>query len=136
MSNNRYSRQSANNHLYDQQNTVQRPQRSTTILNFDQEDDVYDRGMRESLLKESNHLSRSEQLVDEQFDIALKTHESLVNQRSTINSMREGFNNVTNRFTSVNSLIKNIRIRRRRDTIIVAFVFAMCLGLFLYHLFF
>lgn len=112
-----------------------RPQRSSTILNFDQDDDKYDHGMRESLLKESGHLTRSEQLIDEQFDLALKTRENLINQRNTINSMRTGFSNITNQFTSVNGLIKKIKIRKRRDTIIVAVIFAICLGLFLYHMF-
>lgn len=121
--------QSAND-LHDQ-STIQRSQR--TILNFDKENDE-DKSILESLLKESGHLTRSEQLLDEHYDLALKTKESLVNQRWTINSMRDGLNNITERFTSVNSLVKKIRLRKRRDTIIVAIVFSLCLGFLLYNL--
>lgn len=121
---------------YDQNTPVQRPNRST-ILNFDQDDDDItgdkNGNVREALLKESGHLTNSEQLLDEQFDLALKTRENLMHQRSTINSMRDGFNNITGRFTSVNDLIKRIRIRKRRDTIIVAIVFAICLIILLYQ---
>lgn len=124
-----------NGNPYGKANTTQRVPRASTVLNFDQDEDDTDRGLRESLLKESGHLTRSEQLLDEQFELALKTRENLVQQRSTINSMREGFNNITNQFTSVNGLIKKIRIRKRRDTIVVAIVFAICLGLFLYSYF-
>lgn len=119
------------------QNTAVQRQTRSTILNFDQDDDETsgDRTLREALLKESGHLERSEQLLDEQFDVALKTRESLMGQRTTINSMRDGLNNITGRFTTVNDLIRRIRVRKRRDTIIVAIVFSLCLGFLLYHMF-
>lgn len=114
---------------FEPSNTVQRSQRSSTILNFgEQQDD----GMRESLLKESGHLTRSEQLLDEQFEIAIRTRESLKEQRSTIQSMRSQFNDITNRFTDINGLTKKIGLRKKRDTIIVGLVFAICLALFIY----
>lgn len=110
----------------------------STILNFDQDDDVIDssrNSVRQSLLKESEHITRSEQLLDEQFDIAVKARENLVNQRWTIKSMSKKYNDITGRFDIINSLIKKIGIRKRRDTIIVGIVFAICLFFFLYHLF-
>lgn len=110
----------------------QRPQR--TILNFDYEDGDIDKSMRESLLKESGHLTRSEQLIDEQFEVAVKTRESLVNQRWTIKNMQTQFTGITQQFGSVNELVRKIRLRKRRDTIIVAIVFSLCLGFLLYHL--
>lgn len=129
MSYNRFNNTSAND--VRDQTATQRPTR--TILNFEQEDDN-DKVVRESLLRESGHMTRSEHLLDEQFDLAIKTRENLVNQRLTINSMREGYNNITDRFSSVNQLIKKIRLRKRRDTIIVAIVFSICLGILLYNL--
>lgn len=122
---------------YHQNTAIQRPTASkSTVLNFDQDDDDprEDRTIREALLKESSHLDRSEQLLDEQFDLALKTRENLIYQRTTINSMRDGFNSIVGRFTTVNDLIKRIRLRKRRDTIIVAIVFSICLGLLIYYL--
>lgn len=115
-----------------------RPHQRSTILNFDQDDDEVDQmggsGVKDALLRESGHLTNSERLLDEQYDLAWKTRENLMHQRSTISSMRENLNNITGRFTLVNDLIKRIHLRKRRDTIIVAIVFSICLGLLLYHL--
>lgn len=129
MSYNNFQSTSNNN----QSQATQRPLR--TILNFDQDDEVIDTSAREFLLKESGHLTRSEQLLDEQYDIAIKARENLTNQRWSIKAIQEGYNNVTQRFAPINTLVKKIRIRRRRDTIIIAIVFSICLGLLLYSLF-
>lgn len=129
MSYNNFQSTSNNN----QSQATQRPLR--TILNFDQDDEVIDTSAREFLLKESGHLTRSEQLLDEQYDIAIKARENLTNQRWSIKAIQEGYNNVTQRFAPINTLVKKIRIRRRRDTIIIAIVFSICLGFLLYSLF-
>lgn len=115
-----------------QAESQQRPR--STILNFGPESDGHDE-VREALLRESGSLTRSEQLLDEQFDIAIETRENLIQQRWTIKSMQRQFNDVTNRFTGVNALMKKIGIRKRRDTIIVAVVFCLCLVIFLYNVF-
>lgn len=112
---------------------TQRPQR--TILNFDQDDEVIDTSAREFLLRESGHLTRSEQLLDEQYDIAVRARENLTNQRWSIRAIQENYKNVAQRFTPINNLVKKIRMRKRRDTIIVAIVFSLCLGFLLYSLF-
>lgn len=116
-----------------QSQPTQRPLR--TILNFDQDDEVIDTSAREFLLKESGHLSRSEQLLDEQYDIAIKARENLTNQRWSIKAIQQSYNNVTHQFTSINALVKKIRVRKRRDTIIIAIIFSICLGFLLYTLF-
>lgn len=122
-------------------NRFQNPSKDTatnkpqnTILNFGQEDDSENNQIRESLLKESGHISRSEQLLDEQFEIAVKTRETLVNQRWTIKSMQSQYDSVTQRFQTIGSLIKKIRIRKRRDTIIIAIVFCICLFFLIYNI--
>ena len=103
-----------------------------TILNFDDQDeqDVD----RRSLLKESGHLSRSEVLLDEQLEIAARTRERLAEQRSTFSALRQRLDVTTNQFGAINSLIKRINIKKRKDTIVVAIVFSLCLGLLLYKL--
>lgn len=119
-------------HTAQQADKPQRPR--STILDFGQEPDGRDE-LKESLLKESGSISRSERLLDEQFEIALETRENLVNQRWTIKSMQRQLDSVTGRFQSVNALMKKIGIRKRRDTIIVAVVFCICLVLFIYNVF-
>lgn len=116
---------------------TRRHQPQSTVLNFNQDDDelIGRDGVNDALLRESGHLARSEQLIDEQFEIAIKTRENLANQGWAIRSMREQYENITDRFGTIGSLVKKIRIRKRRDTIIVAIVFAICLALLLYNIF-
>lgn len=105
----------------------------STILNFGQ-DDSENNQIREALLKESGSISRSEQLLDEQFEVAVKTRETLVNQRWTIKSMQSQYDSVAERFQSIGSLIRKIRVRKRRDTIIIAIVFCICLFFLIYNI--
>lgn len=102
-----------------------------TVLNFDQDDD-HEIAARETLLRESGHLERSEQMLDEQYDIAVKSREELIHQRETIRSMQSRYASVTDKFQHVNTLLKKIGIRKRRDTIIVGVVFCICLFFLLY----
>lgn len=110
------------------------PANHRTILNFDQEEDEEDNNLRATLLRESGHITRSEQLIDEQYDIALKAREELINQRSVIQSMQNQYNLVTSKFQLVNTVIRKIAVRRRRDTIILAVVFGICLGFLIYYM--
>lgn len=113
------------------QEAVQRPTR--TILDFGNQDDGAERdGVRDALLRESNHITRSEQLLDEQFEVASRARENLVNQRWSIKNMQTQYNNITEQFQSINVLIKRIITRKRRDRIILAIVFTICLGILLY----
>lgn len=128
MSHNRFQGMS-----YDRADADEKPQR--TILDFGVEEDEAGNGVRDALLRESGHITRSEQLLDEQFDVAVKTRETLINQRWTIKSMQTQYNNITNQFQTIGTLIKRIRARKQRDTIILALVFCVCLGLLLYYIF-
>lgn len=128
MSHNRFQ-----NPSYDRTDTPQKPQR--TILDFGSEENESNSSVREALLRESRHLTTSEQLLDEQFEVAVKTRETLLNQRWTIKSMQTQYNNITNQFQSIGALIKRIKVRKQRDTIILAVVFCICLGLLLYYIF-
>jgi len=110
------------------------PHRSKqTILDFGHDDNSAI-SVREALLKESGHLTNSERLLDEQYELALKTREDLVNQRWSIKSMQRQYNNIIDKFQGINTLVKKIRLRKRRDTIIVAVVFGLCFGFLIYNL--
>lgn len=122
-----------NNSLHDSSNQ-EKAQSSVTVLNFDQDDDN-ETSVRATLLRESGHITRSEQLIDEQYDIAVKAREDLLHQRAIIRSMQNQYNSVTERFQIVNSVIKKIALRKRKETIILAIVFALALGFLLYNIF-
>jgi len=102
---------------------------TSTVLNF--ENDEGDLSLRRSLLKESEHLSNSERLIDEQIEIAARTHDTLIYQRSVISSLNSI--GIGDRLTSIGGIIKKIRVRKRKETIILALVIALCLGTMLIY---
>jgi len=99
------------------------------VLNF--ENDGGDQLSRKSLLKESEHLSNSERLIDEQIELASRTHENLLYQRSTIDSFNSTL--IGEKLGSIGGLLKKIKVRRRRQTVILALVIASCLGFLLLY---
>lgn len=110
-------------------------QNDKTVLNFEQSDDDSEATVRAALLRESGHLTRSEQLIDEQYNIALHAREELINQRASIRSMQNQYNGLAESFQAVNTVIKRIALRKRKETIILAIVFAIALGFLLYSIF-
>lgn len=78
-------------------------------------------------LKEHQHLTNSERMVDEQINIALNTKENLQAQKSTLYNVTSKINFITNKFPVLNNLIMKINVRKRRDSIVLAVVIASCL---------
>ncbi|XP_047033294.1 Golgi SNAP receptor complex member 1 isoform X2 [Helicoverpa zea] len=90
---------------------------------------------RDQYTKEANHLHSSHILVDEQINIAMEAREHLASQRQTFKRMQTTFNNITNRFPMLNSLIYRINARKRRDSLIIGLVVAVCTFLLLLYAF-
>ncbi|CAG5132974.1 unnamed protein product [Candidula unifasciata] len=86
-------------------------------------------------LKENEHIRNSERLVDEQINIAIATKENLQSQGRLLTSITHKINTYTNRFPVINSLVQRIHFRRRRDSIIVALVIAVCIILLILYAF-
>jgi len=84
-------------------------------------------------LKEHDHLLNSDRLVDEQISIAMSTKENLQTQKSSLKSITQKISLVTNRFPVINSLIVRINFRKRRDSIILGIVIAVCVILLLWY---
>lgn len=116
-------------HIYDMARNSER-----TILSFHDDNDHYESKSSDTLLRESRHIQSSEILIDEQLDIAMRTRETLKNQRHAIKAMQTQFTNITNKFPIINSLVQRIHIRKRRDTIILAIVFCLCAATLFYYL--
>ncbi|CAH1801978.1 unnamed protein product [Owenia fusiformis] len=87
------------------------------------------------LLKEHDHIRNSERLVDEQISIAMATKENLISQRGVLGKVQQKMVELGNRFPLLNSLMNRINIRKRRDSIIIACVVAVCLILMLLYAF-
>ncbi|XP_045770280.1 Golgi SNAP receptor complex member 1 [Maniola jurtina] len=90
---------------------------------------------RDQYAKEANHLHSSHILVDEQINIAMEAREHLTSQRHTFKRMQTRFNDITNRFPMLNSLIYRINARKRRDSLILGIVVAVCTFLLLLYAF-
>ncbi|KAJ2942904.1 hypothetical protein O0L34_g15093 [Tuta absoluta] len=90
---------------------------------------------RDQYAKEANHLHSSHMLVDEQINIAMEARDHLSSQRQTFKRMQTRFNDITNRFPMLNSLIFRINARKRRDSLIIGLVVAVCTFLMLYYAF-
>ncbi|CAH0713958.1 unnamed protein product, partial [Brenthis ino] len=90
---------------------------------------------RDQYTKEANHLHSSHILVDEQINIAMDAREHLTSQRQVFKRMQTRFNDITNRFPMLNSLIYRINARKRRDSLIIGLVVAICTFLLLMYAF-
>ncbi|XP_053200664.1 Golgi SNAP receptor complex member 1-like [Panonychus citri] len=77
-------------------------------------------------LKEQEHIRNSEIMIEEQINIASRTRENLINQRTTFKAFQTQMTTLANRFPLINSLIHRINIRKRKDTIIISGVIAVC----------
>lgn len=86
-------------------------------------------------LKEHEHLRNSERLVDEQISLAMATKENLQSQKGALATITQKMNTLANRFPLVNSLIQRINFRKRRDSIILGCVIAVCTILLIMYAF-
>ncbi|XP_044260550.1 Golgi SNAP receptor complex member 1 [Tribolium madens] len=90
---------------------------------------------RDIYLKENQHLHSSDRLVNEQISIAMETRDHLTNQRQTFKRLQTRFNDLSNRYPVINSLIQRINIKKRRDSIILGLVVSGCTVLMLLYVF-
>jgi Golgi SNAP receptor complex protein 1 len=77
----------------------------------------------------------SDRLVNEQIAIAMETREHLTNQRQTFKRLQTRFNDLSNRYPVINSLIQRINLKKRRDSIILGLVVSACTILVLLYIF-
>lgn len=90
---------------------------------------------RDMYLKENQHVHNSDHLVNEQISIAMEAREHLSSQRQTLKKLQTRFNDISNRYPVISSLISRINIRKRRDSIILGLVVAFCTILMLLYVF-
>ncbi|KAK3589800.1 hypothetical protein CHS0354_015804 [Potamilus streckersoni] len=89
----------------------------------------------EMYLKEHEHIRNSERLVDDQISVAIATKESLESQKKSLSGISQKINTLANRFPIINSLVQRVNLRKRRDSIILASVIAICIILLLLYMF-
>ncbi|KAH8242720.1 hypothetical protein KR032_001370, partial [Drosophila birchii] len=90
---------------------------------------------REMYLKESGHLNSASHLVNDQINIAIETRDHLHAQRQAFKRLQTRFNDISNRFPLISSLIQRINIKKRRDSLILGAVIGFCVILLLLYAF-
>lgn len=90
---------------------------------------------RDMYLKETTHLSSSHNLINDQISIAMETKEHLSSQRHHLKRLQTRFNDLSNRFPMISSLVQRINIRKRRDSLILGAVIGVCTILLILYAF-
>ncbi|KAK2580611.1 hypothetical protein KPH14_007727 [Odynerus spinipes] len=90
---------------------------------------------REMYLKENQHIHNSDRLINDQISIAMETREHLITQRQTFKRIQTRFNDISNRFPAVSSLLQRINLRKRRDSLILGVIIGFCTFLMLLYAF-
>ncbi|XP_077995428.1 Golgi SNAP receptor complex member 1-like isoform X2 [Glandiceps talaboti] len=84
-------------------------------------------------LKENEHIRNSDRLADDTISVAIAAKENLMSQRTTLKKISSGMSSILNRFPIINSLVQRINLRKRRDSIILGSVIAVCIILILLY---
>jgi len=84
--------------------------------------------------KEQEHIRNSENLVDVQIDIAIRTRETMRSQRTALKAIQTQMTTLANRFPIIGSLIHRINVKKKKDTIILGSVIGVCLFLLLLYM--
>ncbi|XP_030891418.1 LOW QUALITY PROTEIN: Golgi SNAP receptor complex member 1-like [Leptonychotes weddellii] len=89
----------------------------------------------ELFLKEHDHLRNSDRLIEETISIAMASKENKTSQRGMLKSIQSKMNTLASHFPAVNSLIQQINLRKRRDSLILGGVIGVCTILLLLYAF-
>ncbi|KAI3413577.1 hypothetical protein GPALN_011067 [Globodera pallida] len=85
------------------------------------------------LLREHESISSCDRLLNEQISIAMSVKENLYSQSTGLGSLGKRLHHLTKKYPAINHLMNKIRMKKRKDTLIVAAVISTCLMLmFLY----
>ncbi|XP_058449043.1 Golgi SNAP receptor complex member 1 [Malaya genurostris] len=90
---------------------------------------------RDMYLKENTHLHNSSSMVNDQISIAMETKEHLSSQRQHLKRFQTRMHDISHRFPMISSLVQRINIRKRRDSLILGGVIAVCTILLLLYAF-
>ncbi|KCV67877.1 hypothetical protein H696_05606 [Fonticula alba] len=82
-----------------------------------------------------NHLDQSNQQALDLLDQAHEAHEALITQREMLNRAHGRVANINSRLPRINALLKKIKRRKKRETLILGAVAGFCLFLVVLFLF-
>ncbi|CAF0909310.1 unnamed protein product [Rotaria sordida] len=86
-------------------------------------------------LREMNHLNSSHKLMDTNIEIASMVKKDLSDQRKYLLNITNKISTITNRFPLVNNVLQKIKVKKRKDSLVLGFVIAICLIILLLYMF-
>ncbi|VDM29308.1 unnamed protein product [Toxocara canis] len=88
-------------------------------------------------LKEHEHITSCDRLLDEQISIAMSAKEHVYSQRMTLRDISKkvtSLNSFSEKYPMINNVMQKIQMKKRKDTVILAAVISTCLILTLLYM--
>jgi Golgi SNAP receptor complex protein 1 len=86
-------------------------------------------------LREMGHLNSSHKLIDTNLEMASMIKKDLSDQRRYLLNITTKVNAIANRFPLVNNVLQKIKVKKRKDSLVLGFVIAICLIILLLYMF-
>jgi len=86
-------------------------------------------------LREMGHLSNSHKTIDTNLELASMIKKDLSDQRRYLLNITTKVNAIANRFPLVNNMLQKIKVKKRKDSLVLGFVIAICLIILLLYMF-
>lgn len=114
-------------------NITERLHREMLLGNVDEELKSYKSGSglnnrrNDGFLKEHEHIQRSDRHLNDSISIAISAKDHLTAQRSALDNVTKKLYLVTKRYPALNNLMQKIHLKKRKDSIVLGIVIAVCL---------
>jgi Golgi SNAP receptor complex protein 1 len=90
---------------------------------------------QEYFSREMEQIKNSNKLIDENLEKAGEVKKALEYQRKYFMNITHKIKIMSNRFPLIINLLQRVRIKKRKDSLVLGFVIALCLILLLFYLF-
>lgn len=86
-------------------------------------------------LREMGHLNNSHKLIDNSLEMASMIKKDLSDQRRFLLNITSKVNAMANRFPLVNNVLQKIKVKKRKDSLVLGLVIAICFIILLLYMF-
>jgi Golgi SNAP receptor complex protein 1 len=86
-------------------------------------------------IREMGQLNNSTKAIDRYIDNALTLKKGLVDQRRYFMNIAHKIKTLSNRFPLMNNILQKIKIKKRKDSLVLGFVIGLCLIFLLFYIF-
>jgi Golgi SNAP receptor complex protein 1 len=86
-------------------------------------------------LREMGHLNDSHKMMDANLEMASMIRKDLSDQKRFLLNITTKVNTLANRFPLINNLLQKIKVKKRKDSLVLGFVIGICLLILLLYMF-